>query len=286
MQTRRTRFLMPKIKFRSGGVGKQCARLMFMILGLFLSQSTYVSASCPADADPAQWIDGGEYCLAMRLAGHIDSGKAKKLVVLIHGDVSAGGPADYMYKRAVALGNDETIAVALIRPGYEDSKGNISQGSHNNRRDHYTAANIDAIADAIRRLKERYGVTRTIVLGHSGGAAITGVMLGRHPGIADGAVLVSCPCNIPEWRLQWGKNLWRKSLSPHAFVDGIPSASTIIAITGNKDENTSPDLGKSYVNLLQKRGIAASFLNVEGGGHGFGKLWPAARDAVKRLLVN
>jgi pimeloyl-ACP methyl ester carboxylesterase len=259
---------------------------MFMILGLFLSQSTYASASCPADADPAQWIDVGEYCLAMRLAGHIDSGKAKKLVVLIHGDVSAGGPADYMYKRAVAVGYGETIAVALIRPGYEDSKGNISQGSHNNRRDHYTAANIDAIADAIRRLKERYGVTRTIVLGHSGGAAITAVMLGKHPGIADGAVLVSCPCNIPEWRLQWGKNLWRKSLSPHAFIDGIPSTSTIIAITGNQDDNTSPDLGKNYVNMLLKRGIAASFWSVEGGGHGFGKLWPAAQVAVKKLLVN
>ena len=62
----------------------------------------------------------GKYCLAMRLAGNIDSGKAKKLVVLIHGHASAGGPADYMYKRAVAFGNDETIAVAIIRPGYED----------------------------------------------------------------------------------------------------------------------------------------------------------------------
>ena len=277
---------MPKIKFRNGGVEMRCARLMFMILGLFLSQSAHAYASCPKDADQTRWIDGGNLCLAMRLAGRVDSGKAKKLVVLIHGDVSAGGPADYMYKRAVALGNDETIAVALIRPGYEDSRGNISQGSHNNRRDHYTAANIDAIADAIRRLKERYGVTRTIIMGHSGGAAISGVMLGRHSGIADGAVLVSCPCNIPEWRQQWGKNLWQNSLSPHAFVDGIPSASTIIAITGNKDGNTSPDLGISYVNILRKRGIAASFLNVEEGEHGFGKLWPAARDAVKRLLVS
>ena len=264
----------------------RCTRLMFIILGLFLSQSAHAYASCPKDADQTRWIDGGNLCLAMRLAGRVDSGKAKKLVVLIHGDVSTGGPADYMYKRAVALGNDETIAVALIRPGYEDSRGNISQGSHNNRRDHYTAANIEAIADAIRRLKERYGVTRTIIMGHSGGAAISGVMLGRHSGIADGAVLVSCPCNIPEWRQQWGKNLWQNSLSPHAFVDWIPSASTIVAITGNKDDNTSPDLGISYVNILRKRGIAASFLNVEGGGHGFGKLWPATQDAVERLLVD
>jgi pimeloyl-ACP methyl ester carboxylesterase len=264
----------------------QYTRLMLIILGVFLSQSVQAYATCPKDADPAQWIEGGKYCLAMRLAGRVDSGKAKKLVVLIHGDVSAGGPADYMYKRAVALGNDETIAVALIRPGYEDSLGNISQGSHNNRRDHYTAVNIDAIADAIRRLKERYGVTRTIIMGHSGGAAISGVMLGRHPGIADGAVLVSCPCNIPEWRRQWGRNLWLKSLSPLAFVDGIPSASAIIAITGSKDGNTSPELGKSYVNILRQRGIAASFLSVEGAEHGFGKLWPATRNAIRRLLMN
>jgi pimeloyl-ACP methyl ester carboxylesterase len=264
----------------------QYARLMFIILGVFLSQSTHAYALCPKDADPTRWIDGGKYCLAMRLAGRIDGGKAKKLVVLIHGDVSAGGPADYMYKRAGAFGNDETIAVALIRPGYEGSKRSISQGSHNNRRDNYTPTNIDAIADAILRLKKRYGVTRTIVVGHSGGAAITGVMLGRHPGIADGAVLVSCPCNIPEWRLQRGRKSQWRSLSPHTFVDRIPSASSIIAITGNKDDNTSPDLGKSYVNMLRKRGIDASFLSVAGGAHGFEKLWPTAQDAVKRLLVN
>ena len=286
MRTRRTRFLMPQIAFRSGGVEMRCTRLMFMVLGIFLNQSTYASASCPKDADQTQWVDGGKYCLAMQLAGRIDGGKTNKLVVLIHGDVSAGGPADYMYKRAVALGNNETIVVALIRPGYEDSKGNMSQGSHNNRRDHYTATNIDAIADAILRLKKRYGATRIIVVGHSGGAAITGVMLGKHPGLADSAVLVSCPCNIPEWRLQRGKKSQWRSLSPHAFVDGIPSASTIIAITGNKDDNTSPDLGKSYVNILRKRGIDASFLNVVGGTHGFEKLWPIAQDAVKRLLVN
>ena len=283
---------MPTFKsaFRPGVFTRlRCKHLTLVILGICFGLSTHAFASCPAGADPTRWINGGKYCLAIRQAGQTEVGKARKMVILVHGDVSKGDPADYMYIPADSFGNDETIAVALIRPGYEDSKRHKSQGSNNNYRDNYTATNIDAMADAIRLLKKRYGVRRTIVMGHSGGAAITGVMLGKHPGIADGAVLVSCPCNIPEWRKlrrKQGKNLWQHSLSPHTFVDRVPVTSRVIAITGDSDDNTLRSFGASYVETLQKRGVNATFLNVKGGRHSFKSLWPAVKDATTKLLAN
>lgn len=49
--------------------------------------------------------------------------QARILAVFVHGDVSAGGPADYMYRYAqsFAAGRRDVAAVALLRPGYYDS---------------------------------------------------------------------------------------------------------------------------------------------------------------------
>src|SRR5262245_58934475 len=69
-----------------------------------------------------------------------------------------------------------------------------------NRSDHYTADNLDAVGDGVRRLRERYEGARVILVGHSGGAATSAVISGRRPGVADAAVLVACPCNLREWR--------------------------------------------------------------------------------------
>jgi hypothetical protein len=46
-----------------------------------------------------------------------------------------------------------TVAVALIRPGYNDDRGNHSSGNDGGRGDNFTAANIDIVADAVAGLK-------------------------------------------------------------------------------------------------------------------------------------
>ena len=44
--------------------------------------------------------------------------------------------------------------MALIRPGYDDGAGNLSSGELHGRFDNYTAANIDAVAVAVRKRRE------------------------------------------------------------------------------------------------------------------------------------
>src|SRR5262245_43718664 len=65
--------------------------------------STTANAACPADANPAQWVDGGDICLAVSVAGAKDAGSSPTLVVLVHGDGSDGGPTDYLYPFARSI---------------------------------------------------------------------------------------------------------------------------------------------------------------------------------------
>ena len=66
--------------------------------------------------------------------------------------------------------------------------------------DNYNASNTDAVAAAMTELKHKFHARKVVLAGHSGGAAISANILGRHAGIVDAALLVSCPCDVREWR--------------------------------------------------------------------------------------
>jgi pimeloyl-ACP methyl ester carboxylesterase len=65
-----------------------------------------------------------------------------------------------------------------------------------------------------------------VLAGHSGGAPITGDLLGRLPSAVDGALLVSCPCDLAAWRkytmkMQPNNSIWSKpihALSPQELA--------------------------------------------------------------------
>lgn len=192
-------------------------------------------------------------------------GKGKTLAVFVHGDVSSGGAADYMYSYAKNFARNGIVAVAILRPGYYDKAGNTSSGSDNGRRDGYSGSNINALSGAIRELKAKYGATKVVGLGHSGGAAMLGVIAGKG-GVLDAAVLVSCPCDIQKWRAARGRGSW-SSQSPSDYASGV--SIPIVAVTGSSDDNTSPDLAQDYVEKLKARGISAQ-VKIVGGGHNFG----------------
>ncbi len=219
--------------------------------------------------DNLNWVAGEGECLKIKTLNKELSGKNPTLVVFLHGDVSGGGPASYYYSRAERFEGSSAVPVVLIRPGYYDSQGNYSTGSDCGRGDCYTPHNVDAIAEAIKSIKEFHKARNVILVGHSGGAAIAGVIIGRHPGLVDGAVLAACPCNMDEFnelRLSRGRRAW-SSLSPHSFVDGIPPTTQVIAITGDEDEKTPPFLAERYIKELQAMSIEASFVSIEGGTH-------------------
>jgi pimeloyl-ACP methyl ester carboxylesterase len=168
-----------------------------------------------------------------------------------------GCAADYIYERAREAVTDGRVVVALLRPGYFDSSGNQSSGDNFKRQDSYTKHNIDAIAAALKALRGHHKASHLILVGHSGGAAISGVILGRHPGVADAAVLAACPCFIAEWRA--GRRRWMQSLSPDEVIKQVPVATRVVALTGDADDNTRPILARDYVEALAKRGKPARF---------------------------
>jgi len=98
--------------------------------------------------------------------------------------------------------------------------------------------------------------------------AISGVILGRFPRLADAALLAACLCHVPDWRImRRGSNTWTKSLSPHAFIDAMPPVTRVIAVTGTDDSNTRPAIARAYIESLSARGIDARYVEVPGASH-------------------
>jgi pimeloyl-ACP methyl ester carboxylesterase len=222
-----------------------------------------------ATADNITRVRGGNECLVIRtVAG---SGTPTGLLVMVHGDVSAGGPADYLYPFAQKYSGPGIVAVALLRPGYFDAQGNTSTGTNYDRIDSYTEANIAAVAGAVQQLQQFHKVSKVVYVGHSGGAAIGGVIAGRYPDLLDNILLVGCPCNIPVWRMDRGAAPWVRSLSPHDFIATVRPDAHIVALTGTLDPNTFPHLASDYVASLTQRGVNASYVPIPGAMHNWGE---------------
>lgn len=218
-----------------------------------------LAATCEAE-DFSTRVSGEAQCLAMRSFG--DSAP-EVMLVWLHGDLSSGGPANYHFAPAQASALDfrasKVLAVALLRPGYADGGGASSSvdAAHDGRSDHYTQVNVGEVAAAIERLREHYRPKSLIVIGHSGGAATAAIMLGLKPGLIDAALLVACPCELVAWRS--GRRAWTASENPTHWIARIAPGTRVIALTGDRDDNTSPSLARDYVEALKARAISAEF---------------------------
>ena len=160
------------------------------------------SVHAQAPATTPVWVQGGPYRLKTSVYRSSGLSPHPVLVIVLHGDAPFNKP-DYQdtFAAKVAAANSDVIVAAILRPGYTDPQGNISEGERGQATgDNYNAQNVDALAAAISELRQRFQARRLVVVGHSGGAAITANILGRHPALIDGALLVSCPCDVKRWR--------------------------------------------------------------------------------------
>ena len=227
-------------------------------------------------------VTGGNECLVIHTFGAAVGNRT--LVVFIHGDGSKGGPSDYLAKAAERVAGDGVTGVVLIRPGYYDSDGAKSTGtSYRRRGDGYRDNIIAAVAGAVAELKSHHSADRVVLVGHSGGAAISGVILGNFPGLANAAVLAACPCNVNKWRSMRGRGPWTRSRSPHRFLDAVPTDIEVVALTGRKDKNTKPVLAREYVAALKERAVTATFVVVANASHNRVARSKEFLDAVARL---
>ncbi len=208
--------------------------------------------------------------------GKTSSRKVRTLIVVLHGDAPITRPSDhYAFARAAAAAVPNSIAVGLLRPGYEDARGHRSPGERGlTTGDNYTPDRIGAVAASIRSLQKRYRNARTVLVGHSGGAAIAADLAATYPGLVDGVVLVSCPCTLPEWRIHMKKvaptPLWDQpvaSLDPIKLVGGIAPGLRAAILVGMEDATTPSRFSRTYAEALTLRGIATDFRIVPGKDH-------------------
>jgi predicted esterase len=247
------------------------------------------TGSTPPVCEGPQRVEAdGRGCVAVRRFGQATS---HTLIVMLHGDVSSGGPANYHFPfaRRIADRVPDAAVVALVRPGYPDGAGHASTGTNYNRTDQYTAENMDIMAGAIRALKRETGATRVIGVGHSGGAATIANILARDPGLIDAAALLACNCNIAAWRDGFGRQPWTRSLDPYRLADSVPTTAQVIGYTGANDTNAFPSQKRSYIERLSARGVRAEMRIVPGAGHNsIDAMWQAglsdwvAREASRR----
>ncbi|MBS1207688.1 MAG: alpha/beta hydrolase family protein [Proteobacteria bacterium] len=260
-------------------------RQLFSAFLWMLFSSAAFGAACESE-DFTQTVSGASQCLLMRHFGNLTP---ETLVVWLHGDVSSGGPANYHFPYAEKLAQEsfagKVLSVALVRPGYPDGSGassGVAEAS-SGRSDHYTRENLNEVGTAIERLRAKYKPARLVVVAHSGGAATTASLVGMMPGVIDSAVLVSCPCDTVAWRT--GRRAWSKSENPMNWTDKVATTTRVIALTGDKDDNTPPALAEAYVAALQARQIDARFQLLPGENHNSAFRPASVYPVLQRVLT-
>jgi len=103
--------------------------------------------------------------------------------------------------------------------------------------DNYTPERLDQLAAAIKEAQVRYHARETVLVGRSGGAASSALLMARRPDLAPHALLVSYPCDLGRWRrhmLVLQKNpIWLRPVSSLCGGSGravpVSSCSCIIS---------------------------------------------------------
>ena len=248
-------------------VKNTAAWLIFIALMLIFGSQADALCQSP---DNLRSVSGTAHCLAIKTHSP-PRGPTKTLVVVLHGDLSSGDDADYIIPVASRAASYGSIGVAIARPGYT-LDGRTSSGEptrDQSRDDRYTAYEINSIAAAVASLKKHHGAERVVMIGHSGGAIFSGVMLGSAAPLVDVAILVSCPCDVPNWRSANGWEPLENAESPVDHLSDVPKSSKIIALTGKRDKNTWPGLAQDYVKKASSMGLDATFYMVEFARHRF-----------------
>ena len=221
-------------------------------------------------------VQGGKLKLYSQIYKSEGLSETPVLMVVLHGDAPFNKPYyQYAFATRAAASNSNLIAAALLRPGYTDRDGNRSEGVRGmTTGDNWNAGNTDAIAAVIELLAKEYQTGHVIVVGHSGGAALTANMLGRHPSLINTALLVALPSDLDAWRKHMLDHKKSKifakpieSLSALELVAKVDPKTKIHLIVGAQDEITPPWLSERYQEQAIKHGKRVELTILPGKGH-------------------
>jgi pimeloyl-ACP methyl ester carboxylesterase len=218
----------------------------------------------PLPTGEVRWIVAHGLRLKTKIYRSQSRSEHPRMIVILHGDSPFRPPSyQYLFAHQVAFQIDNVMAVAILRPGYSDDSGQKSTGERGETTgDNYTPEVVDAIAEAVNQLKAKFQPEATILVGHSGGAAISANILGKWPAAANGALLVSCPCDLPAWRkhmlvLQKAP-IWLapvKSLSPMDYAGKVATTTHVRMVIGSEDPIAPPKFTQEYADALRKNKV-------------------------------
>lgn len=264
------------------------------MIGKYLSILLVLVATAPAQAGRTEWIGNQGQRVKAEIFRSADAGAAPVLVVVLHGDAPFVKPS-YQYEFAANAAQQlhGVVVAALLRPGYTDKQGDTSDGVRGNTTaDNYTPEVLDQLDAAIRRLKDELHPSQVVLVGHSGGAAISADLIARDPGVAKAALLVSCPCDVPAFREHMKTvaptPLWDapvRSVSPLDVVGGISKTTRIAMVVGEEDNIAPPSLTNRYSAAMKKRDIKVQVTVLPGEGHEI-FLDPAVIQELSKLITS
>jgi pimeloyl-ACP methyl ester carboxylesterase len=270
------------------GLVLQCLVLFGSVSSAF-AQST-ATAQTTTNAGATLWVTTTQR-IKSKIYENARLSQHPIVVVVVHGDASDGSPPTYQYRFAerAAAAMPDTVVAAVLRPGYSDGE-DTSEGLRGlTTGDNWTPEVVNAAATVLSELKDRYHPRRAMLVGHSGGAAIVGNLLGQQGTAVDGALLVSCPCDVAAWRKHMqsvkGGAIWERpvrSLSPLDLVDRVPASAKIWLLVGSDDQRTPSALTLAYAEALRNRNIAVNVTIAPGLGHNI-LLEPIAMERLKEI---
>ena len=247
--------------------------------------SLVLPSACARAPDPPAaetlWVQGSTGKLKTSVYKSAHSSSHPVLVVVLHGDLmgfrdTPSSTYHYLFADQVTRNIDDIVVAAVLRPGYRDHSGDRSEGDAGLATgDNYTPEVVDAVAAVISQLKDKFHPSHTVLMGHSGGAAITGDLLGRVPAAVDGAMLVSCPCDLGAWRAFMMKKqnnapIWTqpiRGLSPKDLAGDVSSAVHVAVLVGGEDDVAPPWMSTQYADALKKRLSHVTLTIAPGLGH-------------------
>jgi hypothetical protein len=224
-------------------------------------------------------LRAGNVCLVAKVFAS-PSAPGRAMAIVVHGD--GGGFIEPAYMRRLERTAERIVkdrpgdgVVFVQRPGYRSELGR-SRGQAKPEDDDYTAENVKIMADAVKELRRLWEPSHAVWVGHSGGAALGALLMGREPGIVQGAILSACPCgDIRQWRThrnqsrgRSGAGTWPNSLSPVDHMGGLKPGIRVVLLTGDRDENTLARFNETWVEIAVSRGAHVTSVIMKNITHG------------------
>src|SRR5262249_55281804 len=140
-------------------------------------------------------------------------------------------------------------------------------------------------------LRSHYRARSAVDVGHSGGAAIASLLLGRYPDVAAGAVLAACPCDLPSWRkhmmTKQQNSIWEQphqGLSPLDFASRVRPSTIVELVVGSEDQVALPEYSEEYARALRRQGVKVHYSVLSGLDHRI-LLQPAVLEKTLDLIA-